>query len=147
MIAVTVVHDGVIDGSLVGFHCQCSIAPQRYAVWLSDKNRTSKLAQRAEYLAVHSLSASARELAVHLGTVTLDEHPDKMESIPLAHDQATGAAVLEGADGWFIGRVIERIPAGDHTCFVIEPVSGHAPTDTPRLRFQDVADLDAGHEA
>jgi flavin reductase (DIM6/NTAB) family NADH-FMN oxidoreductase RutF len=43
-------------GCLVGFHCQSSIGPQRYSIWLSKANHTYRVAQRSAWLAVHFLS-------------------------------------------------------------------------------------------
>jgi flavin reductase (DIM6/NTAB) family NADH-FMN oxidoreductase RutF len=147
MLAVTVAVDGAVDGCLVGFHGQCSIDPQRYAVWLSRANHTYRLADRAEYLAVHSLPATATALAAQLGSITLDRNPDKLRFVATDVEPATNAAVLRGADGWFVGRIVGRAVGGDHECFVLEPVRAEAPSTAPRLRHHDVAHLRAGHDA
>ena len=45
------------DGCLVGFATQASIDPPRLLVCLSKENRTTRIAQDAEVLAVHALGA------------------------------------------------------------------------------------------
>ncbi|MGH3330053.1 MAG: flavin reductase, partial [Nocardioidaceae bacterium] len=55
MFVVTTANDGHRAGCLVGFTTQASIDPPRMLVCLSVKNRTYRVAQEAEYLAVHVL--------------------------------------------------------------------------------------------
>jgi flavin reductase (DIM6/NTAB) family NADH-FMN oxidoreductase RutF len=44
-----------------------------------------------------------------------------------------------------VGRVVERLDTGDHLGFVLEPVAAEV-SDVPNLTFQDVKDLDPGHD-
>jgi flavin reductase (DIM6/NTAB) family NADH-FMN oxidoreductase RutF len=75
MFVVTTVHpdSGERAGCLVGFASQCSIEPDRFAVWLSQRNHTYRVAMEAKALAVHGLAEGDRELAELFGTQTGDE--------------------------------------------------------------------------
>src|SRR4051794_25803257 len=55
LVVVTAAADGQHAGCVVGFHTQCSISPQRYAVWLSKGNLTYRVSLFATHLAVHLL--------------------------------------------------------------------------------------------
>ena len=63
MFIVTVAASGELAGCLVGFTTQCSIDPPRFLVCLSVKNRTYRVAKRADALVVHLLPQGADELA------------------------------------------------------------------------------------
>src|SRR5215208_8451384 len=63
MFIVTAASGDERAGCLVGFATQCSIHPPRFLVCLSDKNRTFRVAQGADLLAVHFVPASAHGLA------------------------------------------------------------------------------------
>lgn len=147
MIGVVTEAGGEVGGCLVGFHCQCSIEPRRYAVWLSKANHTCRLAERAEYLSVHWLARHQVGVAERLGTVSADVDPAKMRHVPVTRDPDTGAPVLDEVHDRFVGRVVHRHDDGDHVCFVVEPVSAVAPAQSSRLRLSQVAHLEAGHPA
>ena len=142
---VTVIHGGTRGGCLIGFGGQVSIDPQRFLACLSDKNRTYRVAVRgAEHLAVHVVPADRRDLAELFGGETGDD-VDKFERCAW-HEGPHGVPVLDGCPTWFVGRVLERHPLGDHVGFLLEPVAGAA-GDEPWLSRDDVLDIDAGHEA
>jgi flavin reductase (DIM6/NTAB) family NADH-FMN oxidoreductase RutF len=146
MIAVTAADGDEIDGCLVGFHSQASIRPLRYLVWLSLQNRTFRIATTAAVLGVHLLAVDQRDLAARLGTVTADDHPDKLRNIATRR-HPSGAVLLADCPAWFAGRVLDRFPGGDHHGFLLEPIDvGEATTAAP-LRLSAVSDLSAGHPA
>ena len=144
MFVLTAQVDGDRAGCLVGFATQCSIDPPRFAIWVSDKNHTFEIATKAEHVAVHLVDHDLAEL---FGTNTGDE-VDKFARCDW-HDGEHGVPLLDGATGGFIGRVIDDIPvAGDHLGLLLEPVdSWLADEPAHHVRFQDVKDLDPGHEA
>src|SRR3954451_15624062 len=72
-IVTTVAPDGERSGCLIGFATQISIDPPRFLVGLSDKNRTYRVARRAEHLAVHFVPEDGEELAELFGGETGDE--------------------------------------------------------------------------
>jgi flavin reductase (DIM6/NTAB) family NADH-FMN oxidoreductase RutF len=137
---------GERSGCLVGFATQCSIDPPRFVACLSNKNHTYRVAQRAERLAVHLLPAERHDLAALFGGETGDE-VDKFAAVPW-QDGPGGLPLLEGCPGWFVGRILDRMPFGDHVGYLLEPIavgSGDGSVHTARLH--DVSDLEPGHQA
>jgi flavin reductase (DIM6/NTAB) family NADH-FMN oxidoreductase RutF len=140
--------DGERAGCLIGFATQCSIDPPRFLVCLSVKNRTYEVARQAEFLAVHVLADDDRDTAELFGGETGDD-VDKLSQVRW-HAGPGGAPLLDGADAWFTGRILDVIDLGDHAGFVLEPLEAEADdgTDADRLlTFQDAKDIDAGHPA
>ena len=134
------------SGCLIGFATQSSIDPARFLVALSDKNRTFRVASKAEHLAVHVLNRADRELAELFGEQTGDEI-DKFDRCSW-HEGPYGLPVLDGPRAWFVGRVLGTFATGDHVVFVLEPERGDIRDGTDRLlTFESVSDLDAGHGA
>ncbi|MFE1316180.1 flavin reductase family protein [Kitasatospora phosalacinea] len=146
---VTTGADGTRAGCLVGFGSQCSIRPERFAVWLSHSNRTHRVAARATALAVHLLPPddAGRALARLFGENTGDE-VDKFARVSWRPGPA-GVPVLTDAAAWFAGRVVGRVEGGDHTAFLLDPLAGGRADPPPptALTLRDVAGLDAGHPA
>lgn len=134
------------DGCLVGFASQCSINPARYTVWLSEKNRTFRVAATATTLAVHVLASDQRALAEHFGTLTGDE-VDKFAGVAWRPGPG-GAPLLAECPSYFVGTIVDRRPTGDHTAFLLEPIDAVAARDPGRgLSFQAVRGLTPGHDA
>jgi flavin reductase (DIM6/NTAB) family NADH-FMN oxidoreductase RutF len=144
MIAVTASADDEVDACLVGFHCQASIAPRRYAVWLSKRNHTYRLARRATVVGVHLLGADQRALAAQLGGVSLDDDAGKLDGIPRRR-HPSGAVLLTECTAWFAGAVVGYVPGGDHRGLILEPLAASAARLTA-LRLGDVVDIDPGHD-
>jgi len=140
--------DGERSGCLVGFTTQCSIHPARYLVCLSRRNHTHGVAARAKALGVHLVTHHQREIAELFGTQTGDE-TDKFGRVPWK-EGPEGTPLLDDCPNRFVGRVVERIPGGDHTVYLLDVISASiADAEKPiePLTFQEVRDLDAGHEA
>lgn len=149
MCVVTAAVDGERAGCLVGFSSQCSLKPVRYVVWISDVNRTFRVARSADVLAVHLLARDQRGTAELFGGLTGDD-VDKFRRVRW-REAYGGAAVLEDAEAWFVGQVVERAAGGDHVGFVLEPVewggrersAGQAAG--PLLRLADARTVRPGH--
>jgi flavin reductase (DIM6/NTAB) family NADH-FMN oxidoreductase RutF len=135
-------------GCLVGFHCQCSIEPVRYAVWLSKANHTARVALHASHAAVHYLAAGDRELAAVFGELTGDE-VDKFDLVATS-DGPHGVPLLdECADRVLFRKTAFLDEGSDHVCFVLEPeevLAGPRREGGP-LRMAAVSDMTPGHEA
>ncbi|TLF76761.1 flavin reductase family protein [Nocardia cyriacigeorgica] len=145
---VTTVADGRKAGCLVGFAGQVSITPRRFLVAVSKNNHTYRIARRAEYLAVHLLTGEHFDLARLFGTTT-GESTDKFARCAWSSGPH-GLPILDGAAGWFAGRVIARSDLGDHVGHLLEPLTATAPPPTATgsaLHLRAVADLTPGHEA
>lgn len=145
MFIVTVAAGGERSGCLVGFATQCSINPPRFLVCLSDKNRTFRVARGAEVLVVHLVPAHAGPLAELFGSLT-GEDVDKFsrcEWSPGPH----GTPILAECRNWFAGRVLDRLPAGDHWAFLLEPFEASSDAADGAFTFHRAKRIAAGHEA
>jgi flavin reductase (DIM6/NTAB) family NADH-FMN oxidoreductase RutF len=146
MFIVTTAADGSQGGCLVGFATQSSISPPRYLVGLSEKNHTYRLATRATHLVVHVLGTGQRALAQLFGEQTGDK-TDKLAQCSWRPGPG-GAPILDGVAGWFSGRILERLPLGDHVGFLLEPGAGQVlQPDSDLLTLNGVGDLEAAHDA
>lgn len=132
------------SGCLVGFATQASIDPPRFLVCLSTSNQTWRVAQRAPLLAVHVLDGDDHGLADLFGGQTGDE-VDKFAHCAW-HEGPGGVPLLDHAPRHLVGRVIERIPLGDHVGHLLEAVEVDAAAAEP-LSLDQVEDIDAGHPA
>ena len=133
LVVVTTASDDQLAGCVVGFHTQCSIAPQRYAVWISKANLTYRVSLFATHLAVHLLADADRALLKLFGGTTGDR-TEKFAlcdwspgpgGVPLLGSCRT-RAVLEIASRWDDGS--------DHACFVGTPILAEWAAATPTAR-------------
>ncbi len=144
LIVVTAAEGGERAGCLVGFHCQASIDPLRYCVWLSKANHTYRVALRATHLAVHFLTAADLPLATRFGTLTGD-HEDKFAGLRTASGPG-GVPLLADCPHWLAAhRTALLDEGGDHVCVVTEPQAGHGGAPFPPLRLSQAAHLEPGH--
>jgi flavin reductase (DIM6/NTAB) family NADH-FMN oxidoreductase RutF len=131
-------------GCLVGFATQTSIDPPRFAVCLSRANRTYRQAHDAAVLGVHCVPADAPALAELFGGETGDE-VDKFARCDW-HDGPEGVPILDACANWFVGRVLDRVEAGDHDLFLLEPVAASAAPQAD-FTFHRAKRIEPGHEA
>ena len=144
MFIVTATNGRERAGCLVGFATQCSIDPPRFLVCLSDKNRTFRVARDAEVVVVHLVPAEADALAELFGSQTGDEI-DKFERCAW-HEGPGGTPVLDECGNWFAGRILERVPAGDHCALLLEPFDAHSDGDEAAFSFHRAKRIEPGHE-
>lgn len=145
MYIVTVAAGGERSGCLVGFSTQCSIDPVRFLVCLSDKNRTYRVAQSAEVLAVHLVPAGADDLVALFGSETGDEI-DKFERCGW-QEGLRGVPILDDCPNWFVGRVLDRLPAGDHVAVLLDPIAAGSGGDQTQFDFHRAKSFAPGHDA
>jgi flavin reductase (DIM6/NTAB) family NADH-FMN oxidoreductase RutF len=131
-------------GCLVGFTTQTSIDPPRYLVCLSQANRTYRLAHDAEHLGVHCVPADAGDLAELFGGETGDE-VDKFARVAW-HEGPGGVPILDRCRNWFVGRVVARVPAGDHDAYLLDPIAAAA-GEQEDFTFHMAKRIAPGHEA
>ena len=131
-------------GCLIGFATQTSIDPPRFLACISEKNRTFDAVRSADVVAVHFLGAEQRGIAELFGGETGDD-VDKFEHCSW-HPGPDGVPVLDDCAGWFAGRVLERLPLGDHVGLLLEPFESEDRGGDPDLGFQDSKDIAPGHE-
>jgi flavin reductase (DIM6/NTAB) family NADH-FMN oxidoreductase RutF len=131
-------------GCLIGFATQTSIDPPRFAVCLSRKNRTHRRGRDSPALAVHCVAADAPDLAELFGGETGDE-VDKFTRCEW-HDGPEGLPILDRCERWFVGRVVDRVDAGDHELFLLEPVAA-SPGREEDFTFYRAKRIEPGHPA
>jgi flavin reductase (DIM6/NTAB) family NADH-FMN oxidoreductase RutF len=145
MFIVTATAGGERAGCLVGFATQCSINPPRFVVCISDKNRTFRVARDATLMVVHLVPEDADELAELFGSRTGDDI-DKFTRCAWSPGPE-GAPVLDDCPNWFAGRILERLPAGDHWAFLLDPIRAESDPAQEHFTFHRARRIEAGHEA
>ncbi|MFJ3788446.1 flavin reductase family protein [Kitasatospora sp. NPDC090091] len=142
---VTTAVDGERAGCLVGFAGQCSIHPARFVVWISKANHTHRVAARARFVAVH-LVPPGHGLAELFGSATGDE-VDKFATAAWIPGPG-GVPLLSGVPAWFVGQVLDRADWGDHTGFLLDPITArNDPAHATALTYRDVRGVEPGHPA
>lgn len=132
-------------GCLVGFAAQASIHPQRFLVCLSRVNHTYRRGHDAAHLGVHSVPEGADDLAELFGGETGDE-VDKFARIAW-HDGPHDVPLLDDCRNRFVGRVVDRMDAGDHTAFLLEPVAAEHADGEGEFTFHRAKRIEPGHPA
>jgi flavin reductase (DIM6/NTAB) family NADH-FMN oxidoreductase RutF len=145
MFIATVAADGERSGCLIGFATQSSIDPPRFLAGISDKNRTFRVAQSADSMAIHIVPEHATGLAELFGGETGDEI-DKFAHCEW-HEGPGGVPLLDDCPNRFVGRILERIDFGDHVGMVLEPFFAEAQDDPDQLTFHRAKRIEPGHEA
>jgi flavin reductase (DIM6/NTAB) family NADH-FMN oxidoreductase RutF len=145
MIVVTAAAGGRPAGCLVGFATQCSISPPRFAVYLSDKNHTFRVARDAEALGIHFLSTQDEDLARLFGGETGDE-TDKFAALEW-REGAAGTPLIERCRNRFVGRVLDRRAVGDHVSFLLEPIEAERGEEVRPFPFHRAKRIEPGHDA
>lgn len=146
-VIVTCASGGDKAGCLVTFSVPCSIDPPRYAVWLSHRNHTYRVALEADELIVHMLTHADLPLAEFFGGVS-GMSEDKFARVPCSDHG--GTPLLPVGGGWLAGRILSRVPGqqesgGDHTCFVLAPTAAEDVNRSGRpLRLSDVRHIQPG---
>jgi flavin reductase (DIM6/NTAB) family NADH-FMN oxidoreductase RutF len=131
-------------GCLVGFATQASIDPSRFVVGLSRANRTHRRGRDSAALAVHCAPAGAPDLAELFGGETGDE-VDKFARCAW-RDGPEGLPILDRCERWFVGRVVDRLDAGDHELFLLAPVAARAGREDA-FTFHRAKRIEPGHPA
>ena len=132
-------------GCLVGFATQASIDPQRFLVCISDKNRTYRVLEHADSLALHVVPEDADDVVELFGGETADE-TDKFERCEW-REGPEGLPILARCPSWFAGRILHRHRLGDHGGFLVEPFAGEAGYTGPAYPFSRAKRIEPGHEA
>lgn len=142
---VTVQHGGDRSGCLVGFTTQVSIDPPLMLVCISEKNHTHRLARDAERVAVHVLSPDQQAHAELFGEETGDD-TDKFAHVAW-HEGPGGAPVLDECARHMVGRVVQRMPFGDHLGLLLEPEETRVTDAAVAYTLSDAEGMEPGHSA
>jgi flavin reductase (DIM6/NTAB) family NADH-FMN oxidoreductase RutF len=135
--------DGERTGCLIGFATQISIKPPRFLAGLSHKNHTYRVVKDAEMLGVHFVPEDGDELAELFGGETGDEI-DKFERCEW-HEGPGGVPMLDELPNRFVGRILERVDAGDHDALILEPLAAERPEPEEELTFHRARRIEPGH--
>ncbi|MEV4489647.1 flavin reductase family protein [Micromonospora coxensis] len=96
-----------------------SLDPPLVSFCLGDASSSAPVLARAEHVAVHLLAADQREAARIFATSGVDRFA--------AYRGWTvgpfGVPLLDGALARLLCRVVHRVPAGDHTLVIVEPLA------------------------
>jgi flavin reductase (DIM6/NTAB) family NADH-FMN oxidoreductase RutF len=131
-------------GCVMGFATQTSFDPARFLACLSRANRTFRLAQDVDALAVHLVPRGATGLVELFGGETGDE-VDKFERCAWSPGPR-GLPILDDCQSWFAGDIRARHDLGDHMGVLLEPFAArYEPGEV--VYFQRVKDVDPGHPA
>lgn len=145
MLVVTTSDGEERAGCLVGFHCQSSIDPPRYSVWLSKANHTYRVALHATHLALHFPGEEQHELAERFGTLTGDE-TDKFAGL-VTESGPEGVPLLTDIPGRVVVRRVALLDeGGDHVCLTTEPVRVDGPAPRAPLRLSACTGIEPGHD-
>jgi flavin reductase (DIM6/NTAB) family NADH-FMN oxidoreductase RutF len=132
-------------GCLVGFATQTSIDPPRFLVCLSHVNHTYRKGRDAALLGVHCVPATGEPIAELFGGETGDE-VDKFARIRW-REGPDGVPLLDDCPNRFVGRVLERVDAGDHDAYLLEPVAAERGEDAGEFTFHRAKRIPPGHPA
>ncbi|HEX8053230.1 MAG TPA: flavin reductase family protein [Thermoleophilaceae bacterium] len=144
-VATTIGSGGERAGCLVGFATQASIDPSRFLVCVSDKNRTYRVLEGANALALHVVPEDAEDVVELFGGETADD-TDKFDQCEW-REGPEGLPILERCPSWFAGRILERHRLGDHVGHLVEPFAGEAEYEGRAYPFSRAKRIDPGHEA
>lgn len=133
------------SGCLVGFTTQVSIDPPRMLVCISDKNHTYRLVGESDVVAVHVLSPDQQAHAELFGEETGDD-TDKFAHVAW-HAGPDGVPVLDECARHMVGRVLRRIPFGDHLGLLLEPLETRDSDAPVAYSLSDAEGMDPGHSA
>jgi flavin reductase (DIM6/NTAB) family NADH-FMN oxidoreductase RutF len=145
MFVVTAFDGARRAGCLVGFTTQASIDPPRMLVCLSDKNHTYDVARASAVLGVHVLDHEQRDLAELFGSHSGDD-VDKFSRCSWRAGP-DGVPLLDACVRRIVGTVLSQHPFGDHVGFLLEPSSLAVQEPGSGLSFEEVKDLEPGHDA
>jgi flavin reductase (DIM6/NTAB) family NADH-FMN oxidoreductase RutF len=132
------------EGCVIGFASQTSFDPARFLACLSRENRTTRLAQEVDALAVHLIPREQRDLVELFGAETGDEI-DKFTRCSW-RDGPRGLPILDACPSWFAGSICARVDLGDHMGCLLDPFDArYVPGEVSY--FQQAKDLEPGHPA
>jgi flavin reductase (DIM6/NTAB) family NADH-FMN oxidoreductase RutF len=99
--------------------------------------------QGADLLGVHFVSEDENGLAELFGGETGDEI-DKFKCCEW-HEGPGGVPMLDELPNRFVGRILERLDAGDHDALVLEPLAAERPEPEHELTFHRARRIEPGH--
>ncbi|GJH40025.1 flavin reductase [Capnocytophaga sp. HP1101] len=103
---VSAKHDGVANVMSVAW-----VTPLEYdrlMLIISYENFTRKLIEKNGYFAVQVPVAQQAELVLKVGTISKNDHPDKIDNVPLFYQEGYDVPLVEGCAAWVICKLIDE---------------------------------------
>lgn len=125
--------DGAVCGLTVNAFCSVSLEPTLVLVCVEVGADSHDCIQSSGIFAVNVLEeGSGESLSRRFSTWG---HFDKFERVPYRAER-TGSPVLEQALAWLDCRLVESMPAGDHTVFLGEVLDGDSREGKPLVYYR-----------
>lgn len=144
LLVVTAGTADAMAGCLVSFHCQSSMSPQQYCLWLSKANHTYRVGLTATHFAVHFLTKDDFDLAQHFGTKSGDD-VDKFADIDFKMSEYGVPLLSKCANRMVVERISVLDDGGDHVCLTAGVKSANATDGFTPLRTSHIGNLQPGH--
>lgn len=127
---VTVAGDPPVGFTATSF-TSVSLNPPLISFCLGRDSSSWPTVEQAEHLAVHLLAEGQQQVARVFATRGIDRFAAHSDWRRGPYD----VPILDGALAWMVCRPVQRIPAGDHTIVVAEPLVGQHDYDGDPLVY------------
>ncbi len=127
LVLLTAAHKDRTNVMTIAWHMPVSMKPPLVAVALGVSRFTTELVDASGEFAINIPPANMLAKARRAGSIS-GRDMDKLAELDLAFSsgKATRAPVLQDCLGYMECKVVNRVPAGDHTVYIAEVVSAAA---------------------
>jgi flavin reductase (DIM6/NTAB) family NADH-FMN oxidoreductase RutF len=108
---VTALEDGKTHGMTANAFVPVSLEPPLVLVSLDNRSHMHRILSAAGWYGISVLAEDQRALSDHFAGRTT-------ENVHIRFISRAGASLLDGAIAYFVARVVDVHPAGDHTLYV-----------------------------
>ena len=119
---LTLARDGIETGMLASWVQQCAFQPPMLSFVVQRGRPIADLLPRDAVFTINILEAAQTDMIAHFGKgFTLTE--DAFAEIDIERS-GTHGPILNEAHAYLHGKVVDRIPVGDHDLFLAEVIAG-----------------------
>lgn len=118
---LTVADGSDVNGFTANWLTQVSFEPPMLAFAMENDARSLGMIKSAGAFAVNIVPEGARDFAGRMGRSSR-QNPAKLADVRYERGPATGSPVLPECVGWLECRLVDSMPAGDHTLLLGEVV-------------------------
>jgi len=126
---ITASSGSTLGGMAASWVSQASFSPPLFMVSIGPSRHTHKVISEGKNFCINIMPESGIAMAKRFGTTT-GSKVDKFSGTPY-HKAVTGAPVLDNAVAYIDCKVVQSIPAGDHTIFVGEVAEAKVTSTEP----------------
>jgi flavin reductase (DIM6/NTAB) family NADH-FMN oxidoreductase RutF len=119
-------------GMTVSAFASVSLRPPMVLACIGHEASMFDAISRAPHFAVSILERGQEALSRHFA----DTDARRFATVAVERAPVTGLAVIAGAIAWLECRIVQRVPAGDHTIIVGEVISAVPRGDHPLLYYR-----------